>query len=126
MQHIIGKTKLAIRSPKTRLAELIMTPSHSEHHCSTPGDALFMSRKHAWIVKDKHLAKMLVRTYQWCRMMSMVPLEQRIGMLLEEKVMVTCVPFTNIMMDLKGPFRVNDMIKQRIGSLLLHEHGSGK
>ena len=46
--------------------------------------------------------------------MSMVALEQRMGMLPEEKVMVTCVPFTNI----------NDMIKQRIGSLLLHEHGS--
>ena len=46
------------------------------------------------------------------------------GMLPEEKVMVTCVPFTNIMMDLKGAFRDNDMIKQRIGSLLLHEHGS--
>ena len=46
--------------------------------------------------------------------MSMVALEQRVGMLPKEKVMVNCVPFTNI----------NDMIKQRIGSLLLHEHGS--
>ena len=38
--------------------------------------------------------------------MSMVALEQRVGMLPKEKVMVICVPFTNN----------NDMIKQRIGS----------
>mgnify|MGYP005725098425 CR=1 FL=1 len=42
----------------------------------------------------------------------------------EDKLIVPCVPFTNIAVDLKGRFRVNDMIKQRIDSLLPHEHGS--
>ena len=51
-------------------------------------------------------------------------MEQRMGMFPEDKLMVPCVPFTNIAVDLKGRFRVNDMIKQRIDSLLPHEHGS--
>ena len=76
----------------------------------------------ACIVKGKHLAKMLVRTYQWCRMMSRVPTEQRMRMLPEDKLMVPFVSFTHITMDLTGPFRVTDMIKQRLGSLLLPEH----
>ena len=60
IHHILSKTKLAILSPKTRLSELVMTPSHS-----TPGVALFRSRKNAWIFKGKHLAPILVSTYQW-------------------------------------------------------------
>ena len=51
-------------------------------------------------------------------------MEQRMGIFPEDKLMVPCVPFTNIAVDLKGRFRVNDMIKQRINSLLRHEHGS--
>ena len=37
MQHILGKSKLAILSPKSRLAELIMIAAHYEDHRSTPG-----------------------------------------------------------------------------------------
>ena len=70
----------------------------------------------ACIVKGKHLAKMLVRTYQWCRMMSRVPTEQRMGILPEDKFMVPFVPFTHITMDF------TNIIKQRLGSLLLPEH----
>ena len=51
-------------------------------------------------------------------------MEQRMGMFPEDKLMVPCVPFTNIAVDLKGRFRVNDMIRQRIDSLLRHGHGS--
>ena len=61
MQHILGKNKLAILSPKSRLAELIMTAAHYEDHRSTPGDALFRSRKDAWIVKGKNLAKKVAK-----------------------------------------------------------------
>ena len=65
MQHILGNSKLAILSPKSRLAELIMIAAHYEDHRSTPGDALFRSRKEAWIVKGKNLAKKVVRSCRW-------------------------------------------------------------
>ena len=43
--------------------------------------------------------------------MSMVHLEQSMGMLPEEKLMEPCVPFTQIPMDLMGQFHVNNMTK---------------
>ena len=59
--HPQQNTKVAILSTKTRLAELILTLSNSEDLHSTPGDALW---KHAWIVKGKHLALIMVNAYQ--------------------------------------------------------------
>ena len=53
-----------------------------------------------------------------------VPMEQNMGLLPEMKLMAPCVPFIHITLDLTVPFLVNDMTKQRIGSLLLHNHGS--
>ena len=51
-------------------------------------------------------------------------MEQNIGMLPEMKLMAPYIPFTHITMGLTVPFLVNDMTKQRIGSVLLHNHGS--
>ena len=81
-----------------------MTPSHKEDLCNTQGGGFLRLRMHAWIVKGKHLAKMLVRMYQRCRMMLRVPIEQRIGMLPKEKFIVPCVPINHITMDLTRPF----------------------
>ena len=81
-----------------------MTPSHTEDLCSTQGGGFLRLRMHAWIVKGKHLAKMLVRTYQRCRMMLRVPIEQRMGMLPKRKFIVPCVPINHITMDLTRPF----------------------
>ena len=78
---------------------------------STKEYTLFRSRNHAWIVEGKHCAKKLVILYQWCTIISMVHLEQSMGMLPEEKLMEPCVPFTQIPMDLMGQFHVNNMTK---------------
>ena len=45
--------------------------------------------------------------------MAWIPLELRMGMP-QEKLMVPCVPFTNITVDLMGPYMVSDMIRQRV------------
>ena len=45
--------------------------------------------------------------------MAMIPFEQRMGMLPEEKLQVPCVPFDHITVDVTGPYMLTDMIKQR-------------
>ena len=45
-------------------------------------------------------------------MMAMIPFEQRMGMLPEEKLKVPCVPFDHITVEVTGPYMFTDMINQ--------------
>ena len=91
MQQILGTPRLAILSPESRLAKLIMISSHRQDHRSTPGDALFRSRRHAWIIKGKALAKRVVQECAWCKVMARVPQKQKMGILPPEKLEVPCI-----------------------------------
>ena len=113
MQQILGTPRLAILSPESRLAKLIMISSHRQDHRSTPGDALFRSRRHAWIIKGKALAKRVVQECAWCKVMARVPQKQKMGMLPPEKLEVPCTAFTHICLDMCGPYLVQDMVKKR-------------
>ena len=71
--------------------------------------------------------------------MAHIPLEQRIGLLTEEKLKVPCAAFTHITVDLTGPYQVAEMIRLRTEKraemkvlvILLYEyrrstHGAGQ
>ena len=44
--------------------------------------------------------------------MAMIPFEQRMGMLPEEKLKVPCVPFDHITVEVTGPYMLTDIINQ--------------
>ena len=63
-----------------------MISAHREDHRSTPGDDLFRSRKDAWIIRGKNLAKKVVQECTWYKVMDKVPEKQKMGMLPPEEL----------------------------------------
>ena len=67
MKAILGQKSLAILTPGTRLAKLIMWSSHREMHRATPAETAARSRKYAWIIKAKQLAISVCKRCALCR-----------------------------------------------------------
>ena len=67
MKAILGQENLAILTPGTRLAKLIMWSSHREMHRATPAETAARSRKYAWIIKAKQLAISICKRCALCR-----------------------------------------------------------
>ena len=114
--RLLGPEKLPILSPDSRLAKLIMIKAHSEAHMWSPGDALFRSRKYAWIVRGRRLAKQVVKECLYCNVLKKKlrdqTEQQQMGDLPDLKF-EACKPFTNICIDLAGPYQVVDSVKKR-------------
>merc|ERR1712082_94602 len=112
LEKLLGLTKLPVLMSWSRLAKLLMWESHAEDHRRTPGDALARSRERAWIVRGASLAKHVTKHCPKCKLdqkkftaqlMSDVP----------EHQLTPCPPFTNILVDFLGPYKVRGLGNQR-------------
>ena len=113
MKALLGPEKLAVLSPKSRLARLFMIMAHEEDHRRNAGDTLFRSRKFAWIVRGRNLAQSVVKKCEFCKVHQQKTLEQQMGDLPKEKFDVPCKPFTHLCVDLAGPYMVKAMNNAR-------------
>ena len=113
LKKLLGPDKLAILSAKSRLAKLILIKAHREDHRRDPGDTLFRSRSDAWIVRGRSLAEKVVKECGWCNRQDKRTLNQQMGDLPPQKFDIPCLPFTNICIDLAGPYQVKAMNNAR-------------
>ena len=110
---LLGPERLPVLSPKSRLAKLYMIQSHEEDHRRDAGDTLYRSRKHAWVVRGRALAEKVVRDCKFCKAHNEKTLSQQMGDLPREKFNIPCKPFTNLCVDLAGPYQVKAMNNAR-------------
>ena len=113
LEKMLGKDKLPVLSPKSRLAELIMIRSHAEDHRMDWRDAQYRSRRHAWITNSSDLAKRVVSGCLKCRKTKAKLQEQRISDLPREMFDVPCQVYTNVVLDYAGPFLVSNPTRKR-------------
>ena len=72
----------------------------------------FTSRQYCWIVNGRKLAKRICKLCVKCRFLNKKLLTQKMAPLPAE-VQVPCPAFTNVALDLAGPFQVTSLIKRR-------------
>ena len=62
MLEVLGVDRLPILMRSSRLATLIMIKAHEEDHQANSLDALARSRRSAWIVRGRSLAKLICKS----------------------------------------------------------------
>lgn len=95
----------------TRVAELIMLNAHNKDH-SGREITMATARQDAWIVNARKLAKDIVKNCVRCRYIRKELQGQKMGNL-PSIIQVPSPPFTNISVDLTGPFLVKSMVNKR-------------
>ena len=97
---------------KERIAVLIMLKSHADSGHKSVDITHSISRQYCWIVGGRRLAKTVCKFCVRCRylrkkfeMQKMAPLPKELG--------VPCPAFTNVGLDLAGPFVVQSMLKKK-------------
>ena len=111
LQNLFGTNSLPVIMSNTFVAELIMTSAHWKDH--TGQDiTMAMSRKEAWIVNARKLAKRVISKCVRCRYLRK-KLEGQKMAVLPDLMQVPCRPFTNIGLDLSGPITVKCMANKR-------------
>ena len=66
--RLLGVDKLPVLARQSRLAKLIMWEAHLEDHRSTHTDVLARSRRRAWIVRGRYLAKEVCKSCPRCKL----------------------------------------------------------
>ena len=111
LQKFFGKNYLPVIMGTTRVAYLIMLNAHCKDH--TGRDiTMAMSRKEAWIVNAKKLAKKIVHNCLRCRFLRH-KLEQQKMASIPASIQGQFPPWTNIGLDLTGPITVKAMTNKR-------------
>ena len=108
VKHHYGKDSLPVIMSSTRVAELIMMDAHSKDHRSV-AITVAISRKTCFIVGARKLAKTIVKSCVKCRVVAKKLQVQKMGSL-PERLQVPAPCFTNISVDLAGPFYIKDMV----------------
>ena len=112
MLEVLGVDRLPILMRSSRLATLIMIKAHEEDHWANPLDALARSRRYAWIVRGRSLAKLICKSCPSCRLVR-VKLSQQLMSDIPPHQLRPCPPFTNISLDFAGPFSARAMGNSR-------------
>ena len=112
MKTILGQEHLAILTPATRLAKLIMWSAHREMHRATPAETAARSRKYAWIIKAKQLAISICKMCALCRQIHIRLGKQIMGDRKPEHLL-QAPPFTYTACDLLGPYKCRSMVNSR-------------
>ena len=86
----------------TQVAKLIMLWAHEQDH-SGRDTTLYTATKVAWIVGGRKLAAKIKDTCIRCRFLDKKNVGQKMSVLPAE-IAVPCPPFTNVGVDLAGPF----------------------
>ena len=111
LQKFFGKNHLPVIMGSTRVAYLIMLHAHCKDH--TGRDVtMAMSRKEAWIVNAKKLAKTIVKACVRCRFLRHLLQQQKMAVIPPE-IQGQYPPWTNIGLDLTGPITVKSMTNKR-------------
>ena len=122
MLSILGVHELPIIMRDTRLATLILTQAHYEDHRANPMDALARSRRYAWIIRGRFLAKQVCKSCVVCRR-SRVKLAEQLMADIPAHQLRPCPPFTHVSLDFAGPFSAramgNSRAKVKIWGLVL-------
>ena len=105
LKRVIGTGKLAIISPTSELANLIMLAAHAETHMGG-ADTCARSRPQGWIVRARPMADRVAADCTLCRKRLACPLSQRLGFLPEERTQVFSPPFKATALDFLGPYWV--------------------
>ena len=111
MEKFFGQSTLPVIMGSTRIAYLVMLDAHCMDHTGRD-TTVGMSRKTAWIVNAKKLAKQIVRSCVRCRYLRKMIETQKMAAL-PEILQVPSPPFTNIGIDLLGPLTVKSMVNKR-------------
>ena len=119
---LLGVHKLPILYRDSRLAMLIIVYSHYEDHRANPLDALARSRRYAWIVRGRFLAKQVCKSCVVCKRVR-AKLSQQLMADIPAHQLKPCPPFTHVSLDFAGPFSAramgNSRAKMKIWGLVL-------
>ena len=112
MRQLFGVEFLPVLMSSQRVAVLIMLKSHSECDHKSVDITLATSRHYCWIVGGRKLAKTVCKFCIRCRYLKKKLETQKMAPLPSE-LCAPCPAFTNVGIDLAGPFKVSSMLKQR-------------
>ena len=112
-KRVLGKPKLVVLSPNSKVAYMIMKKSHEEDHKRLPIDAVARSRKYAYIVRAKGLARKVIKNCGHCKVIQRIYCEQKMAQLPPQIFEAPVRPFTNICLDFTGAFMVRSMTNKR-------------
>ena len=113
LKNILGVRSIPVLMPETRLGRLIMIQTHKQDHKRDPRDAMSRSRRDAWIVSARQLAKSVIKSCPICRLNSTRLVTQLMGQI-PSYMLYPCPPFTNTSLDFCGPFVVKGMGNSRV------------
>ena len=112
MRQLLGADYLPVVMARERIAVLVMLKSHEDSAHMSVDITLYTSRHHCWIVGGRRLAKTICKFCIKCRYLRRKEETQKMASLPEE-LCVPCPPFTNVGVDLAGPYKVQSMLKKR-------------
>lgn len=105
------KEELPILDRKSIISALIMKEAHEEEHCGVDR-TLWRSRKTAWVVQGKRIAKTVRFNCFKCKLRGKV-LERQIMAPLPESRIPPAPAFFSTAVDLFGPISIRDTVKRR-------------
>jgi hypothetical protein len=112
MMELYGVDSLPVIMPDQRIAVLVMLKSHEESDHKSIDITLSQSRHYCWIVGGRKLAKTVCKFCVRCRYLKKKHEDQKMSPLPKE-LCVPCPAFTNVGLDLAGPYKVTSMLKKR-------------
>ena len=112
MKRLLGTDYLPVLMSSHRIAELVMLKAHADCDHKSVDVTLFTSRQMCWIVGGRKLSKTICKFCVRCRFLSRRPISQKMASLPAE-LGVPCPAFSNLGIDLAGPFQVSSMLKRR-------------
>ena len=112
MKQVLGTEFLPVLMPSARISVLIMLKSHVECNHKSVDITFSTSRHYCWVVGGRKLAKMICKFCVRCRYLKKLKETQKMAVLPDE-LGVPCPAFSNVGVDLAGPFQVFSMLKKR-------------
>ena len=112
LMELLGIGQLPILARQIRLAELIMIEAHCEDHRSTASDVLARSRRRAWIIRGRYLAKQVTKNSPCCKLNNRKLVEQIMSDIPSHQLF-PCPLFSHVSLDFAGPFMARAMGNSR-------------
>ena len=112
----LNSNKLLVLSPKSSLARLIFRDYHSRFgHLSSVKKVQNKILENFYIPRSGKQLRLIKKSCNLCRKLMSIPYIQRMGDLRSERFQKS-KPFTNILVDLLGPFNAFDSVKKRVST----------
>ena len=112
MLELLGAEYLPVVMSSTRIAVLIMLKSHHDSDHKSVDITLYTSRHYCWVVGGRKLAKTVCKFCVRCRYVKKKLETQKMAPLPKE-LCVPCPAFSNVGLDLAGPYKVTSMLRRR-------------